>query len=166
MGITLEQLSSLAQIIGVVAIAASLIYLAVELRQNTKSLRLSAVHDISSLYASVMLTTGGDKDNADVWIRGLHEYDRLDRIEKARFLVFMGVSVRTLSDQFFQWQEGALDEDIWKGMRHVIDDFAQYEGFQAYWKLRSHQFSDSFREYVKRALERVAATSRPLYDTA
>jgi hypothetical protein len=162
MDMTLQHVAYWAEIVGVVAIVATLIYLAVELRQNTKSVRLSAVHDISSLYASVMLTTGGDKDNADVWIRGLHEYANLDQLEKARFLVFMGVSVRTLSDQFFQWQEGALDTQVWNGMRHVIDDLAQYEGFKVYWKLRSHQFSEGFQAYVDTALERVP-TGRPLY---
>lgn len=163
MDMTLQQVSYWAQIFGVVAIVATLIYLAIELRQNTKSVRLSAVHDISSLYASVMLTTCGDKDNADVWTRGLHDYGTLDRTEKTRFLVFMGVSVRTLSDQHFQWQEGALDTQVWNGMRHVIDDFAQYEGFKTYWKLRSHQFSDSFQEYVESALERAPTIAKPLY---
>lgn len=162
MDMTLQQVSYWAEIFGVVAIVATLIYLAVEIRQNTKSVRLSAVHDISSLYASVMLTMGGDKDNADVWIRGLEDYAKLDRLDRTRFLVFMGVSVRTLSDQYFQWQEGALDTQVWNGMRHVIDDFAQYEGFKTYWDLRSHQFSEGFQAYFNSALERAPA-GKPLY---
>lgn len=161
---TLEQVSYVADIVGVVAIVASLIYLAGQLRQNTKSVRLSTVHNISSLYASVMLSTGGDKENCDIWLRGLQEYGELNGTEKARFLVLIGVSVRALSEQFYQWKEGALDDELWAGMKYVIDDFTQYQGFRAYWKLRSHQFAASFRAYVDEVLQRPTSTARPLYD--
>ena len=43
---TLEQASFIAEIIGVFAVVASLVHLALQLRQNTTAVRLSTLHDV------------------------------------------------------------------------------------------------------------------------
>jgi len=161
--LSLEQAYYIGELVGVLAVVASLIYLALQLRQNTKSIRLSTLHDITSLWVTVMSMHGQSQEASNLWYKGLNDYDNLTREEKTRFLIFIGVSMRVLSEQLFQWQEGALDKNIWQGMKATIDDIAQTPGFKAYWEIRHHQFSESFQTYIKESSDRGSLRSKPMY---
>ena len=161
--LTLEQGAYLAEIIGVIAVVTSLIYLAIQLRQNTKSIRLSTLHDISSLYVSVMTMHSHDQEASDLWYKGLNDYDNLSQGERTRFIIFIGATMRILNEQFYQWQEGALDKQIWEGMKRPIDDIAKHSGFKAYWEIRRHHFSESFQAYMEKSIKRVPLETKPMY---
>lgn len=75
MQITLEEASYIAQLIGVVAVIVSLAYLSMQVRQNNKMIRLSTLHDISSLYVSCMLTMSHDQESTDLWVNGLTRFE-------------------------------------------------------------------------------------------
>jgi len=161
--ITLEEAYYVAELVGALAVIASLVYLAVQLRQNNKMIRLSTLHDISSLYITCMLSVNHDQESTNLWIKGLSRYEELSPGEKARFLAFMGASMRTLAEQHYQWEQGALDSSTWEGMKALVDDFTQYPGFKVYWALRRHQFSASFRDHVEAAIGSAAVAARPMY---
>jgi hypothetical protein len=161
--LTLEQAYYIGELLGVFAIVASLIYLALQLRQRTKLIRLSTLHHISSLYVSVMDMHSHNQEASDLWFKGLNDFDNLNQGQRTRFMIFMGATMRILNEQFYQWQEGALDKQIWQGMKGPIDDIAQHSGFKAYWEIRCHQFSESFQEYVDESIKRVPLTTKPMY---
>ena len=161
--LTLEQAYYVGELIGVLALIGSLVYVGIGVRQNARATRLSSLHDISSLYASVMMCVAQDTETSTLWVRGLQEYGHLNPGERARFIMLMGVSVRTMSQQFFQWRQGALDTENWNGMKAVIDDITLYPGFAEYWRLRSHQYSDAFQTYVNDALELAPTAAHRMY---
>ena len=81
---TLEQLAFLAQIIGTVAIVVSLIYVAVQIRQNNRHLAHEAQRTRAQSYRDNMALMA---DNADIYIRDLNgqaltpeEAFRMDRM--------------------------------------------------------------------------------------
>ena len=161
--LTLEQAYYIGELFGVFAVVASLIYLAIQLRQNTKSIRLGTMHDNTTLWVTLMSLHGQNQEASDLWSKGLVDYDNLSDGQKTRFIIFMGVAMRVLSEQLFQWQEGALDKNIWQGMKATIDDLAQTPGFKAYWKMRQHQFSEDFQAYIRESSERGTLSAKPLY---
>jgi hypothetical protein len=163
MQITLEEAAYIAQLIGVVAVIVSLVYLAMQLRQNNKMIRLGTLHDISSLYVTCMLTISHDQESTDLWVKGLAQYDDLGPDQRSRFVFFAGATVRTLAEQFYQWEQGALDPSTWEGMKGLVEDFAQYPGFRAYWGLRGHQFSPGFRNYVETTIRNSTSLARPMF---
>jgi len=83
--LTLEQVYYLAEIIGVVAVVASIIYLAIQVKQNGRSLRIQTVHDLSSQYSDVQASLAYDQEMVDIYHRGIYNFDQLDNQEQLRF---------------------------------------------------------------------------------
>ncbi len=53
MGLSLEQASNLAELVGVALVVVSIFYLTVQVRQNTKAMRIQPVHELSAMYIEV-----------------------------------------------------------------------------------------------------------------
>ena len=60
--LTLEQAYYIGELFGVVAVVTSLIYLAIQLRQNTKSIRLGTLHDNTTLWVRIMNMHGHSQE--------------------------------------------------------------------------------------------------------
>jgi len=89
----LEQLANIAEVFGLLAVAVTLIFLTVQMRQNTKALHSTATHaaheQTSNLYKSLSM----DASLADLWIRGMHDPDSLSATETARFCAYWQASI-------------------------------------------------------------------------
>ena len=56
--------------------------------------------------------------------------------------------LKQLEALHYQNREGNVDPEIWTGFNNMLDDFAAYTGFQAWWQTRRHWFGNSFRAFV------------------
>jgi hypothetical protein len=82
---SLEQASYLAQIAGSIAVVVSLIYIGVQLHQNTAQLKRSesnATLSQSSTFRHLLIT---DRGAAQVWLAGLRNEPPLDPVDRMRF---------------------------------------------------------------------------------
>ena len=79
---TLEQSAYLAEIVGVFAIVASLVYLGFQVRQNTRTTRLETVQAISTERNSWMDMIASSRDLAETYHRGTFDFQRLDATQK------------------------------------------------------------------------------------
>ena len=69
----------LAEIVGVFAIVVSLVYLTLQVRQNTRSTRLETVQANSNEYHSWLDTVASNRELADIYLRGLFDFENLAR---------------------------------------------------------------------------------------
>ena len=114
---TIQDLGSLGELIAAVATVATLVYLAVQIRQNTRSVRAAAFHATSSLIAQFMSMVNGDQELSRIFRLGLADSDSLDPDAHDRF---MGTLIQLFSyfqDVFHQYQEGLLDAELWESRR-------------------------------------------------
>jgi hypothetical protein len=65
---------------------------------------------------------------------------------------------RTWEDQFFQWSEGHLDLRMWPGIKASAGDIFAFPGVQAWWKTRSHWYSDQFQAFIE---DKIASGKAP-----
>jgi hypothetical protein len=94
---TIEELGNLGDFLAAIATIITLIYLALQIRQNTSLLKLSelrGIQDDADRWRSLLIE---NKDVASVYRRGLLDPESLDADDRLRF--------RMLQDQlFFGWQ--------------------------------------------------------------
>ena len=79
--ITLEQSAYLAEIVGVFAIVVSLVYLALQVRQNNRHTRLESVHAISTEFNTFYDMLASNGELADIFNRGIVDLQSLDATE-------------------------------------------------------------------------------------
>ena len=108
--------AAIAEIVAAVAVIASLIYLAIQIRQNNELLRSGSrqalvTNDVSSLAANFQ--------NADVFAKYVAGSE-LSAEDQLRLSFMFALDLRNREFEYFQYANGLLDEQTWLAYRHVI----------------------------------------------
>jgi hypothetical protein len=150
---------------GGVAVVVSLIYLAVQIRQNTRQVqqsveleRAAAIKGANNLEPS-MLAIAQDPGLARIFREGLADYSALKGDERLRFTMVMGAIVATfdtrLSEQMILGIHGgpSLGDQV-----QSLRRFLGTPGGHEWWRRHSAEYSPVFQEFVK---EHVAGRTNP-----
>ena len=143
-----EAIGAIGEIGGALGVIFSLIYLAVQIKGETRARRAETTHSQSMAFAEIQQRLAVNPTLTDIWVRGLDDYINLKINERAQFSVFLGGLFRILEDTYFQWIDGNLDARIWRGMETIILDIVANPGVQSWWKSRNHWYSDEFQIIV------------------
>ncbi len=141
---TLDQFANLAEIIGLILIIASLVYVAQQLRQNTNMLRAESRNEIQHTKQQEVFFVA---QNPEVW-RGMTGKELDD--ENVRLNMFLTASLRAREHEWFQFRYGALDESAWKSYATAIPLVLASERARAWWKSMEVVYD---REFVEKANE-------------
>ena len=151
----------LAEIVGVFAIVVSLVYLTLQLRQNTRSTRLETVQANSNEYHSWLDTVASNRELTYIYLRGLFDFENLDRGEQAPFAMIITRGYRIFYEQYFQWHEGAMDTAFWQSWSKQVADAIQHPGWREVWTRRKHHYPIDFQGFVDGLME--TKDTKPLY---
>lgn len=144
---TLEQIASVAEIIGVVLVIASLIYVAQQLRQNTAMMRAesrNAVHHSKQQELFSLL------EYPEVW-RALANRDLDD--EGIRMSIWLTASIRAREHEWFQLSHGALDRSAWETYSSALTVALANERPRAWWDGAKSAFDKEFVAMVDNLLK-------------
>lgn len=159
-----EAVSAIGQVVGALAVVLSLIYLASEVRSNARATRLASMRSLSDAINQYFKTCAEDADLAELWFRGIYDFQSIKGPSLMRFSSLMDYLFRIYEDMYYQHLEGQLDPRVWSGFEAIMRDFNAYPGIQAWWRSRSHWFSEQFRQFIS---ERQASPGTPsLYGEA
>jgi hypothetical protein len=84
-----EALGALAESVGAVGIIATLIYLAAEIRRNTRTVRSAAAQASSASAQARLIALSRTPENARVWRTGMFEPESLDPDQQAHFTLML-----------------------------------------------------------------------------
>lgn len=148
-----EAIGAASEMIGAVAVVVSLIYLAVQIRQGTQSIQ-SSTHQSNTALFSSMFSQLADPEVAAAYAVGLTgSPDIKPRQYTQFFLICRGLFV-SFENQFFQFQQGMLDADVYRGYeRSICQQLLAFRGFRIWWKQSRNVFSPQFIEYVDQLIE-------------
>ena len=147
---TLQDLGNIGEFVGAVGVVASLVYLAIQIRQNTRSVRASMYQEAVRDVAAASDVLASDAELARIWRTGLRDFDALQPDERQRFAAYALGLLRRMENVFYQTRHGALDFASWKGLLESLRFMHAQPGFVAWWARAQDVFSPAFREYVDR----------------
>jgi len=135
---TLNDILIFSQITAAVLVVPSVLYLAMQVRQNTKQLKAAATYQFVEATGQMNAVMAGSKALASVFRRGTKHFDSLDKDERWQYFFFLGQHMQIHSVMFELHQSGLLPEtqwhNVWKdiltmirsdGGRRVWEDFAR-----------------------------------------
>ena len=154
-----EAISAVGEIVAASAVVVSLIYLAAQIRHNTRELdernvsyRLTSLNEVAKRYTSFRDAVLQDPDLASVWHRGRRDLNELDQIERHRF-DYLAVNM------FWCWgilylyrQQDVIDERVVKLSVANLHLYAEGEGIRQWWTESPHrtEYPSEFTEEVDR----------------
>jgi hypothetical protein len=159
--VTLDQIANIAEISAAALVIVSLVYVAIQIKQNTKATQISTSQAFIDTHGKVIMQISGDKEFRDIYWRGLKGLSNLHGSEAAAFAAWTVHTFRVWESFYYQWQEGVFDDHLWAGWRIQLCDLFGYPGIREIWSGRNHQLSEEFREFVDN--EVVGTESKPLY---
>jgi len=157
---TIEQLGSIGEVVGAFATVATLLFLAVQIRQNTKMVRSAAIgsHAQSLMNASALLVE--NPGLCDLYYRGLENPDSLTDSERRRFYLAIGTYIACLQQAAQMDSEGALPGDLAHQYAAQLEWLVCQPGFQLWFRNWGGVMPPSFLQKVTDAIDRGRAAGR------
>jgi len=159
----IEQLANMSEIIGTILVVVSFLFLILQIRQNTQTLRTGTMSQLSYTLIESLMSLARDSELADIYFRGLNGINDLSETEQKRFTLQISSMLRIFNEQYFHYHEGSIDQSMWKSLTGPVEDLMQYRGAQEVWKLRQHHYSEEFQKYIDDAVNTSTSKAKPLY---
>jgi hypothetical protein len=145
---TLEQLGGLGEFIGAIAVVVSLIYVALEIRSNSRSTRLAAMQTAMESSQRIIEMPARDRDLARVIRIGSDDPDSLTEDEFAQYRYWLILSLRSTENLFVQYKAGALNNETWIARASTVKWMMGTPGGQRVWAGTSNRYLADFQEWM------------------
>ena len=147
-----ELIYYIAEIVSVIAVVISLVYVGKQVRQNTQAVRNNTLQNISENQISVHSLLAAHGDLAEVVFKAAAGNGSSEGVDKFRYTSWMHVAMRVLENAYYQHREGALNERNWHSLCRQYGPILHSGLNAAYWQDRSFIYSDDFRNFVDNEL--------------
>jgi hypothetical protein len=152
-----DALGAIAEFAGALGVIASLAYLAVQIRQNSRVTSMNAGHSIANGIATFLERISLDPEFHSIWARGLSPTEELDQIERGRFGRLLTALYIRLYDAE---RHGKLDPEISRRYGHLARYYLRFESVQAWWGRQSENvrsFNPEVAAFIDECLAEVRA---------
>jgi len=144
-----------------VGVIAGIVFLAIELRQNTVAVRSEASQGIQGQISDVYSLLATDRV-ANIYRRGAGDPDQLDPTERVIFNAVVSHMLTSYENLFALVAEGSYDESRARGYWQLLRNVLENEGTRQQWEGTQFIYNDAFREHVTEYV----LTLQPLGGTA
>ena len=144
-----EAIGAIGEITGAVAVFASLVYLAVQIRQNTRAIRGSAERETVSLQQSALQPVAASLELADVHGRGLFQFHEMSPAEQIQFHRTMTALFQSFESAFYQRRASLIGGEIYSRIVKNIEGWLRFPGVNDWWNTFAREYSDEFKVFVE-----------------
>jgi hypothetical protein len=150
----LQSLANIGEIVGAVAVVVSLVYLAVQVRQNTKAQQSENFSRALDRIAAMQATLSQDSESAVVFSNGVSDTATLSPRERLQFTWAMYELFGAFEFLYLSSLQNAIPEEIWERWSSAIAWWLMFPGVQSWWQARPIPFAESFTAYVDRLIRK------------
>ena len=154
-------IGAIGEVVGALGVIFTLGYLAVQIRQNTASARVSTTQAILEASASFSDLLASDLELSRIFLNGIESHTSLSHEEKMRFHFLMLSYLRRIENFYQQGESGYLAAEDWSGIRINFLEVLIQPGSQDWWKKYSTRFNLNFAKWASEEVSKIAASSLP-----
>lgn len=160
-----DMLTAIGQLATVFIGVPSVIYFAIQLREQTRERRQSAVNALTIQWGDLTKALHESAEFAALFLRGVQSFHDLDAVSKVRFSAFQNRFFKNFEGMYYSRREGILTSELWGEIERTMSDFLAYEGVRQWWETRRHWHTDAFADVVDAIIGRVQRpTAYSTYD--
>ena len=152
---SLEDLGNIGEFVAAVAVVVSLIYLAVQIRQNTRSVRTASYQALTTSMSNYLETISRDREAASMFLRGLEDPGKLDDEDALRFVTTCMNVFNNFENLFYQRRQAMIESEFSERWKRVMRWYLRQSGVVAWWQHNKRMFSETFQTHVDEQLASV-----------
>ena len=141
------ELGALGEFLASFGVVATLIYLAIQMRQNTQAVRLNTAQVVTEELQQMFSLLAADEGLAQVFLDGGQSAE-LSGVGKVRYYTFTSNILRVCENGYLQNREGAISSEHWEGIVRMMIDYTKMAAFENYWANRKHWMSEEFQNFM------------------
>lgn len=147
-----EALGAIAELIGGVAVLVTLVYLALQVRQNNQMQRQQILAHQTNHYVANSHVLSGNGELMNIF-RKASTGEEMTQLERWRFGTFMFGILENFQEMYFLNKVGVQYEFRVTGMRKSVFRYLSTPGGKVWWdSVREKQFVNEFRDYIDQLL--------------
>ena len=146
-----ESLGQIGELVGGLGVIVSFVYLAVQLRQNSKMLRLGNLHQTLDASRQNFLASLVGRDVIGALVRS-RSGEPLSEEDELIIQFWFNAQMRNFENAFLQHQGGALDDEVLIAIRGKVKRALTGHRGRERWKLIESQAVPSFKKWVSDTL--------------
>ena len=143
-----DAIGAIGEIIGAGAVVLSLLYLAVQMRHNSRETQAANRNAMAQRSTDIMMQITTDKELTVLIQKGMVDVEGLDETELFRFDMVMYALFDSIEATFSQWQRGAVTDEDWTKRAKELGNYMARPGPRSFWDKSSGNFTESFRHLV------------------
>jgi hypothetical protein len=160
-----EMLAALGQLAAVFIGIPSIIYLAVQIRAQTKERRQSAVNVLTAQWGDLTCALHDSAELSTIFLSGVQSFAELDPVSKLRFSSFFNRFLNHFEAMYFAHRDGILTPSAWGKIERTMSDLIAYPGVQQWWEERRHWHVEEFCRVIDAIIaKRARPTAYSTYD--
>jgi len=149
----LQSLGNLGEFVSGLAVLASLVYLAFQVRQNTQSLRTENYARALERVAVMQAQLSRDGDLAEIFSKGVSDVSKLTPPQRIQLTWSLYEAFGSFEFMFHASRTRALPEEVWERWSAAVAWWLTFPGVRIWWDARPTPFTASFTAFVEATLE-------------
>ena len=150
---TIQDLGSLGELIAAIATVATLIYLALQIRQNTRATQTSSFHAIYDSMNHVNIAVIQNDELTRVWLAGAEDRGALNPVELHKFDFMLLSYFHVFETLHYQGRVGTGDRELVHAEERSLRSILAMPGARDWWSANPYAFGPEFRSYIEGLLD-------------
>ena len=126
-----EAIGAIGEILGALAVVISLLYLAAQIRQNSRVVKGTSAQSITQTIQSELRWSG---DMAEIMVKVINDPDSLTPIEAFKAGEWATAAMWARQNEYIQYQQQLIDEDVWYGCRGILENTFSIPWMRSWWQ--------------------------------
>jgi hypothetical protein len=144
-----EVLQSVAELVGAAGVIISLIYLANQVRQNTREMRSAANQELLSSWNAITDFSTSEHGANFFHKTSMGDWESMSPAELAVYRLLSLKLFRTFEHAFLLHRDGLLTDDVWQGWRTQLAMSIAMPGMRTAWQPTSGMLNEEFVSFVE-----------------
>jgi hypothetical protein len=152
-----------AEVISAVAIVFSLVYVGIQVADNTSATRSASASHANTEFIDWYTHISSDPEIVDVWYRGVREPENLTDQEFLRFIFLVHIIMLQYQNNYYLVEEGTLEKKVLDSITLTLTTIKGSSGFDRYWNLRKQLFYPEYRAFIEELMYNSQHMPSPTY---
>ena len=140
--------SAIAEWLGVIAVVVSLIYVALQIRQNTTTIKSATELETGRMWSDLHSRMAHSENMVDIWDKGLTDSDSLNPTEKRKFIWFVAEYFYIVENLYRQRNLGFLSLETWSQHEKAVAGLLLHPMIQRWWESGVSPYSIEFKQAI------------------
>jgi hypothetical protein len=151
-----DAIGATGEVLGAIAVLATLLYLARQIKQLTKQNHIEAFQHMQDQLNTYLRQISSSEETASLVVKGRQSYSSLNEVERLRFSYIQFQLLNFIESHYTQSRQTALDDDYrqWvdNNLQEILKGEFAYPGCIEFWQSAEPFFDDEVRELINRSL--------------